>query len=318
MNAERPPSIEITLADQPSAERLDVFIAGRYSDISRSRAVRLLRSGYITVNGEKARPNQRPRMGDKICINMPTTTETLVPEHSPVDILLEDPEFAVINKPAGIIMHPGSGVSCGTLAHRLVAKFPETHLVGHPKRPGIVHRLDKETSGVVVVARTSEIYLHLTQAFERREIQKRYLLIVNGTPRSEQGIVEAPIGRHPSRRTHMAVTSNGRPSKTYYKVLDKSGSQALVQVQPITGRTHQIRVHMAAIGHPIVGDSTYGTKSPDGLRTLLHAWTIEFTDHIDRSWLVACPPPNDFKQAAESLKLALPKTPNSTLQTRYR
>ena len=162
MTAERPPSIEVTLADQPSAERLDVFIAGRYSDISRSRAVRLLRSGYITVNGEKARPNQRPRMGDKICINMPTKTETLVPEHSPVDILLEDPEFAVINKPAGIIMHPGSGVSCGTLAHRLVAMFPETQLVVNPKRPGIVHRLDKDTSGLVIVAKSDLAHTRLS------------------------------------------------------------------------------------------------------------------------------------------------------------
>ena len=318
MNAKRPSSIELTLACQPSAERLDVFISGRFSDISRSRTVRLLRSGHITVNGENARPNQRPRMGDKICISMPTETETLVPEHSPVDILIEDPEFVVINKPAGVIMHPGSGVSCGTLAHRLVAMFPETHLVGHPKRPGIVHRLDKETSGVVVVARTSEMYLHLTQAFAHREIQKRYLLIVNGTPKTKQGIVEAPIGRHPSRRTHMAITSNGRPSKTRYKVLDQSESQALLQVQPITGRTHQIRVHMAAIGHPIVGDSTYGQKSTDDIRTLLHAWTIEFTDHIDRSWLGACSPPEDFKQTAESLNLALPTTPDSTLKTRSR
>jgi len=316
VNDKCPSSLELTLTDQPSTERLDVFISGRFSNISRSRTARLLRSGHITVNGEQARPKQRPKMGDKISINIPIETEKLVPDHSPLNILLEDPEFVVVNKPSGIIMHPGAGSSYGTLAHRLVAMFPETHLVGHPKRPGIVHRLDKETSGVTVVARTSEMYLHLTRAFADREIQKRYLLIVKGAPRQERGIVEAPIGRHPSRRTHMAVTSNGRPAKTCYKVLDQSGSQALLEVQPITGRTHQIRVHMAAIGHPIVGDSTYGQKNPDADRTLLHAWTLDFKDRTGRTWLGACSPPDDFKRTAESLNLALPMTPDSTLKTR--
>lgn len=307
---------ELTYADASRAPRLDAFLAKAVSDLSRSRAARLIREGQVTVNGRPAAPARRLRPGDIVHGALPPVTEELTPEPGPIVRLLTTDEFVAIDKPAGIIMHPGAGAATGTLAHRLLAHYPELSGVGHPRRPGIVHRLDKETSGVVLIARTLAMYAQLTQAFERRAVRKQYLLIARGSPKPPRGRIDAPVGRHPTQRTRMAVARRGRPALTDYRVLDQAPGASLVQASPTTGRTHQIRVHMAAIGHPILGDVAYGGPASGIERVMLHAWTLRFDDASGTRWLAAAAPPDDFQRTATDLGLSLPSTPAAGPETR--
>ena len=293
------------------AARLDVFLAEAVEDLTRSRAARLIQDGQVAVNGRSAAPSRRLQPGDIVKGKAPPVAEELTPEPGTLARLLTTDGFVAVNKPAGIVMHPGAGAGSGTLAHRLLAHYPELVGVGHPRRPGIVHRLDKDTSGVVVITRTQAMYAHLTQAFEHRKVRKQYLLIVRGTPDPPRGRIDAPIGRHPTHRTRMAVARRGRPAVTDYRVLYRSGGTTLVEANPTTGRTHQIRVHLAAIGHPIVGDATYGGPASSLERMMLHAWTLRFGDDAGGRWLAAAPPPEDFQRAAATLGLRLPDTPPS-------
>lgn len=289
--------------------RLDAFVAESVDKLTRSRAARLIRDSRVTVNGQPAAPSRRLRAGDIVKGELPGVVEELEPEPGPLHRVLTTDEFVALDKPAGMVMHPGAGAASGTLAHRLVAHHPELVAVGHPRRPGIVHRLDKDTSGVVLIARTAAMYAHLCKAFERRTVHKRYLLIVRGTPAPSRGRIDAPIGRHPTHRTRMAVARRGRPAVTDYQVLDQIGGAALVEAKPTTGRTHQIRVHMAAIGHPIMGDTTYGGPASHHGRVMLHAWTLRFADDAGCRWLAAAAAPEDFQRAVTDLGLTLPDTP---------
>ena len=302
---------ELTYADASRAPRLDAFLAKAVSDLSRSRAARLIREGQVTVNGRPAAPAQATQY------RLPSSVKTrLTPEPGPIVRLLTTDEFVAVDKPAGIIMHPGAGAATGTLAHRLLAHYPELSGVGHPRRPGIVHRLDKETSGVVLIARTLAMYAQLTQAFERRAVRKQYLMIARGSPKPPRGRIDAPVGRHPTQRTRMAVARRGRPALTDYRVLDQAPGASLVQASPTTGRTHQIRVHMAAIGHPILGDIAYGGPASGIERVMLHAWTLRFDDASGTRWLAAAAPPDDFQRTATDLGLSLPSTPAAGPETR--
>ncbi|MCY3748705.1 MAG: RluA family pseudouridine synthase [Chloroflexi bacterium] len=307
---------ELIYADTARGVRLDAFLAESLADISRSRAARLIRDGRVTVNGQSVQPARRLQAGDIVRGELPTVAAELAPEPGELARLLTTDGFVAVDKPAGIVMHPGAGAGSGTLAHRLVAHYPEIVGVGHPRRPGIVHRLDKDTSGAVLIARTPAIYAHLTQAFERREVGKQYLLIARGTPDPPRGRIDAPIGRHPTHRTRMAVARRGRPAVTDYRVLDRASGAALVEASPTTGRTHQIRVHMAAIGHPILGDASYGGSIASIQRVMLHAWTLRFEDDAGDRWLAAAKPPDDFQNAAADVGLTLPDTPASGLQAR--
>ena len=301
---------ELMCAGSSRGARLDTFVAEAVEDVSRSRAARLIQDGQVTVNGRTAAPSRRLRGGDIVRGQIPGVAQELAPEPGPLDRLLMTDGFVAVDKPAGMVIHPGAGASRGTLAHRLLAHYPELVAVGHPRRPGIVHRLDKDTSGVVMIARTPAMYAHLVRAFEQRAVRKRYLLIVRGSPDPPRGQIDAPIGRHPTHRTRMAVARRGRPAVTDYRVLNFSGGMALVEARPATGRTHQIRVHLAAIGHPILGDATYGEPA-QAPRTMLHAWTLGFADDAGGRWLAAASPPEDFQRAAADLGLTLPDTPAS-------
>ena len=307
---------ELTYAGVARAVRLDVFLAEAVGELTRSRAARLIRDGVVTVNGRPALPARRLRSGDSVQGTLPPVAEELTPEPGPISALLATDEFIAVDKPAGIVMHPGAGAGSGTLAHRLLAHYRELSAVGHPRRPGIVHRLDKDTSGVVLIARTRAMYTRLAQAFERREVRKQYLLITRGAPEPPRGRIDAPIGRHPTHRTRMAVVHRGRPAVTDYRVLGRAAGAALVQASPTTGRTHQIRVHMAAIGHPILGDETYGGQAAGTERSMLHAWTLRFDDAAGTRWLAAAAPPDDFQRAAANLGLRLPATPSSGPEAR--
>ena len=212
----------------------------------------------------------------------------MVAEAGDLDLLYEDADLAVLAKPSDLTVHPGAGRPTGTLAHRLLARYPEMAGVGGPGRPGIVHRLDRDTSGVMVVARTAAAYTHLARAFAAREVGKRYLAIAYGTPRQPEGTIREPIGRHPSRRMEMTVRPDGRPAATGYATLAARNGIALLALDLQTGRTHQIRVHLKSLGHPLVGDPVYGEARwkaqlrahQERLRTFprpaLHAFRLAF------------------------------------------
>ncbi len=215
-------------------------------------------------------------------LSVPLVAELPVAEDVPVEVRHADDDVIVVNKPAGLVVHPGAGHAHGTLVHGLLARFPEIAAVGDPARPGIVHRLDRDTSGLLVVARTGASYEALVAALARHDVDRRYTAVVAGIPSARRGVVDAPIGRAPQRRTRMAVREGGRPSRTVYEVAATwaDPETALLACTLETGRTHQIRVHLSAIGHPVVGDSAYGGRlSSRGLdlgRPFLHAGRLAF------------------------------------------
>ncbi len=255
--------------------------------VPRNQVQQWIHAGHVRVNGRVAtKASAAVASGDRIECEPPAPPPTtMVAEAGELAVIHEDPQLVVLDKPAGITVHPGAGRSTGTLAHLLLARYPEIATVGGPGRPGIVHRLDRGTSGVMVVARTAAAYQRLSGAFAGRQVAKRYLAIVWGSPPAH-GVVDAPIGRHRDRRTEMTVRRDGRPSRTLYRTLAACNGIALLELDLATGRTHQIRVHLKSIGHPLVGDPVYGearhralprpAQAPlrDFPRPALHAWRL--------------------------------------------
>jgi len=257
-------------------ERLDRYLAGRLSDLSRSFVQRLIQDGRVTVNGQPSKASCRLRPGDYITVHLPPPEpSSLVAEAFPLDIVYEDADLIVVNKPPGLVVHPAAGHARGTLVNALLAHCPEIAGTGGQERPGIVHRLDRDTSGLIVVAKTHRAYNSLTRQIAERKITKVYLALVHGQPVPPEGIIEAPVGRDPRHRQRMAVVTGGREARTLYRLRERLGEYALLEVRPETGRTHQIRLHLASIGHPVAGDHVYGRR--DGLpRQFLHAWRLGF------------------------------------------
>ena len=270
-----------------SGERLDRALAA-HLDLPRSRIAAWIRAGRVTIGGvavEKA--GAALRAGELLAWDPPPAVDERVsPEPGELALLHEDADLLAIDKPPGLVVHPGAGRRSGTLVHRLIAAYPELAGVGGPGRPGIVHRLDAGTSGVLLVARNAAAHARLARAFAGREVDKRYLAIVWGQPKAAAGVVEAPIGRHPRERQRMAVVADGRPAKTAWRRLASRGPISLVEFTLHTGRTHQIRVHARHLGHPLVGDPVYGEARWRSLpsararplagfpRPALHAWRI--------------------------------------------
>ncbi len=270
--------------------RLDKLLA-EAMEFPRNQIQKWIVEGLVSVDGDTVkRPSRLVSPGETVECHRPLVTSDprVSPQEGPLEILYEDSDIVVLDKPPGLVVHPGAGHSSGTLVHRLLARFPEMVSVGGQGRPGIVHRLDQGTSGIMVLARTSKAYLSLSQAFADRRISKTYLAIAYGHFQQQQGRIETPIGRHPQRRKEMTVRSSGRPSLTQYRVLDSAAGLALLEVDLGTGRTHQIRVHLKSISHPLVGDPTYGErrwKVQKGElqavlrrfpRPALHAWRLAF------------------------------------------
>ncbi len=273
------PTSLLTPTASDAGKRLDVFIAGVEPTLSRSQVQRLIRARQVRVCGELAGPATRVRAGAEITVTIPDQTDSgLRPEPLRVEILHSDADIIVVDKPPGLVVHPGAGQPHGTLANQLIGRFPELAEVGDGQRPGIVHRLDKDTSGVMVVARSPAAYEGLVAQFAAGAVHKAYLALVEGEPSVEGGVIEAPVGRHPTRRTTMSVVRGGKPATTHFRVLDALGQFTLLHVAPETGRTHQIRVHLAAAGLPLAGDAQYGGKKPlAGLdRMFLHARCLRF------------------------------------------
>lgn len=272
-------------------------------DLSRSKARTLAERG-VTVDGERAGPSDRVRPGQEIRASSPEAEPVLDPEPVPFGILYEDRDVIVVDKPPGVVVHPGARNQGGTLAAGLLHRFPDLGRVGPPGRAGLVHRLDKDTSGALLVARSREAFERLGRALRAREVERVYLALVEGLMSAPTGTVEAPIGRDPVHPTKRAVVHGGKPARTHYRVVEQLADQglSLLEVRLETGRTHQIRVHLASISHPLVGDRTYGTMRPEVARVFLHAALLGF-DHprTGERIEVASPLPNDLSTALQAL-----------------
>jgi len=267
--------------------RLDVFLAQRLDSLTRSHIQTLNRSGAIRIDGRQEKSGYRIRGGETIEVNLlPPEPFPLKPEQMPLQIHYEDQDLAVIEKPAGIAVHPGAGPTAATVVHGLLARFQSLSKAGGEGRPGIVHRLDKWTSGLLVVAKNDAAHVRLSQAFQERRVEKIYVALVHGKLPRPSGEITLNIGRHTSVRTRMAARrSGGRTAYTSYRVVEAWNGFSLLEVQLRTGRTHQIRVHLSSIGHPVVGDNVYGERQyrafaqkygPPG-RYFLHAAELRFT-----------------------------------------
>lgn len=289
--------------------RLDMLLLGRHPEFSRTAIQRFIAAGAATVNGEPGKPGLRLEPDDIVEYALPepdTEASTPQPEEMKLEILHEDGDVLVLNKPAGVAVHPGAGSETGTLVAGLLFREPEAFaLVGEdPCRPGIVHRLDKDTSGVLVVARTPQAHAALKKSFQERAVDKIYLAIARGHFKEPSGAIEAPIGRDPKNRQRFAVLATGKEALTKYRVVAEEKGMSLLQVRLYTGRTHQIRVHLSHIGHPVLGDRLYGgpSNSPPfhAHRQMLHAWKIAFPHpSTGERMAFTAPTPDDFRNNLE-------------------
>lgn len=285
--------------------RLDKYVAENCPELSRTQAQKLIPDGHITVNDVVARAGLKLTTGDRITVSIPPEEPgTLLPESIPFGILYEDSDVLVIDKPAGLPVHPAPGHPGHTLVNGLLAYLSTLPDTGDALRPGIVHRLDMDTSGVMLVAKNRAAHVNLAEQFKSRSVAKVYLALVRGRLSPEDGAIEAPIGRDPRNRKRMAVVTEnrGRPARTGYHVVRYIDSYTLLEVALETGRTHQIRVHLAAIGHSVVGDTTYGVSSPYLSRQFLHSFRLGFClpgtgEHVEFESEL----PADLQQALEDI-----------------
>lgn len=278
--------------------RLDLHVAARL-DVPRNRVQRWIRDGLVRLGGASAKPASPVAAGDTVEVEPPEPRDDRIdPEPGELTLLHVDDDLVVLDKPPELTVHPGAGRSSGTLAHRLLARFPEIRGLGGPGRPGIVHRLDKDTSGVMVVARSERAYRHLSQAFAARRVDKRYLAICYGAPEPAEGRIDAPIGRHPQRRKEMTVRPGARRALTGYRTLAGAAGLSVLELDLQTGRTHQIRVHCKHVGHPLVGDPVYGEARWKGLPKRTHRRLSQFPRPALHAWKLAFAHPDDGRRVA--------------------
>ncbi|MBM4274675.1 MAG: RluA family pseudouridine synthase [Deltaproteobacteria bacterium] len=311
--------ISLIVGESESGPRLDQYLARRLG-WSRARLQKLLKSGLVTLNGRPAAASHRVRAGEALQVTLlPPEPSSLIPEALPLDVVYEDRDLIVVNKPPSLVVHPAPGHRGGTLLNALLAHCPELKEMGDVSRPGLVHRLDKDTSGLLVAAKTELAHQALVRQFQEREVRKRYLALVWGRLPQKSGRIEGIVGRHPTQRQKMSVHSRrGKEAVTLWQVVREfPGPLTLVELTPQTGRTHQLRVHLASLGHPVLGDATYGggvsrlKAAPPRLsplrplvrRQLLHAWRLGFThprSGEELNW--EAPLPEDFQNTVDFLE----------------
>jgi 23S rRNA pseudouridine1911/1915/1917 synthase len=293
----------VQLKADSAGVRLDLFIVQKLPELSRSFIQKLIEDGHITLNGKSARPGLKLKEGDEVAITIPPPEPSeLLAEDIPLDIIYEDTDLLVVDKPAGMTTHPAPGNPLHTLVNAVLSHLPSLPESDNPARPGIVHRLDKDTSGLILIAKTRGALANLSAQFKSREVKKAYVALVKGRVTPKSGIIDAPIGRDRAHRQKMAVTDSGRPARTAYTALRYFDGYTLVEARPETGRTHQIRVHFASVGHPIVGDAIYGAKSELVGRQFLHAQKLSFKlPSTGKTVEFTSPLPPDLQSALDKL-----------------
>lgn len=300
-------TIHVIQSDE--GKRLDVYLS-RQLALSRSFVQKLITDDFVLVNGEQARVSRKVKKGDIVSVTIPAPRrKQVLPEDMPLDVLYEDDDIIAVNKPRGQVVHPAFGNWRGTLVNALLAHTRQLSTIGGKDRPGIVHRLDKDTSGIILAAKNDVAHVALAGDLKRRMIEKVYLAIVAGIPREATGRIDAPVGRHAFHRKKMAVLEEGkgRPALTYYETLKEFKGCALLKVEPITGRTHQIRVHLKHIGHPIIGDKVYGSGDREsfGMKgQALHAFSLAFAHPATHERMcIEAPMPEDMCLVLEKLEI---------------
>jgi 23S rRNA pseudouridine1911/1915/1917 synthase len=290
----------LVVPDELSGERADLIVA-HLTGLSRAEVRRLIDDGAVVAGGAPVRGRDRLAAGTGVTVEHRPGDDSLAPESVPFAVRYDRAGVLVVDKPAGVVVHPGAGRRRGTLAAGLLHRFPDLAGVGPPDRAGLVHRLDRETSGLLLVARSDAILADLQDRLRRREVSRTYRALVRGGLEVPTGTIDAPIGRDSRRPTRMAIRTDGRPARSHYRRLASWGENSLVEVELETGRTHQIRVHLASIGHPVAGDATYGDRPSSGEpaigRPWLHAWRLQFRHPADEVAETVCSPLPEELQA---------------------
>ncbi|GIX46454.1 MAG: putative RNA pseudouridine synthase [Candidatus Tectimicrobiota bacterium] len=320
-----PEVYRLPVSPQEAGSRLDAYLARRLASLSRTQAQRLIQQGHVQVERGRAEASYRLRGGEVIVVQLPPPRPpALTPQPLPLQVLYEDADLLVVNKPPGLVVHPAPGHAQDTLVNALLYHCRTLSGIGGELRPGIVHRLDKDTSGLLLVAKHDRSHRHLAAQLKARRLQRRYVALVRGRPPAPQGTIDAPIARHPRQRHKMAVVPGGRPARTHYQVLATWGPVSMLQLTLETGRTHQIRVHLAHLGHPVLGDPLYGGGSlrcpqhPEVERALrawkrqaLHAEWIRFQHPSSGAWLeFSAPLPEDLAALIALLQQAYAGAPD--------
>ena len=304
-------------------KRLDRVISDRIPDLSRTQGQRLIEEAHVTVNGRPRKPAYRVNPGERVIVILPPKEPDVAvrPEPIPLDIIYEDEHLVVINKPAGMVVHPAPGHPDGTLVNALLAHCPLIAEAGRRERAGIVHRLDKDTSGVLVVAKDEDALHALHEQFRNREVQKTYLALVSGRVQPPEGIIEVPIGRDPKDRQRMTALPEGRYARTRYCAVEFFRKHTLLEAHPYTGRTHQVRVHLSWLGYPVVGDSRYGPRRQRLLkdRHFLHARRLAFAHPVTGEKITfEAPLPPELDDVLRRLRPSPPQKRASRLARRNR
>ena len=299
--------IEIIVAIDEAGERVDAFLR-RKTELSRSRVSELILSGALSINGkEQLKPSYKVESGQCISLAVPDTQAVdIVPQNIPIDILYQDRDIVVINKPCGMVVHPAAGNEDGTLVNALMYHIRDLSGIGGEMRPGIVHRLDKDTSGLILVAKNDKAHTVMSEQFKSRTMEKHYRAVAFGSFSQDTDLIDAPIARHPVDRKKMAVVPDGKPSQTEWRVIERLKGATYLDVHLLTGRTHQIRVHMQSVGHPLLGDKIYAPHIKTSVhvpRLMLHAYSLAFTHPVTGEHMeLTAPIPEQFSSVLNKLR----------------
>ena len=296
----------VIVNENDKGKRLDIYIAENFNELSRTMIKKLIESNNILVNDKSEKVSYKVQANDNISIDIPETKETkLKAQEIPLDIIYEDSDIIVVNKPKGMVVHPANGNPDGTLVNAILSICKNSLSgIGGELRPGIVHRLDKDTSGLIIVAKNDKAHINMSEQIKERNVKKTYIALVRGNVPEEEATINMPIGRSTKDRKKMAVTKNGKQAITHFKVLKRYSKYTLLEIKIETGRTHQIRVHMAEIGYPVVGDAVYSNgKNEFGIEgQMLHAYKLEFMHPITNKHMeLTAPLPQYFEEILKKL-----------------